>query len=62
MSPNDDAIELATTTLDASYWRQRAQRLEDGIRQHRDDWPSRIGDPTPHDERLWALLDAPHDD
>ena len=60
MNPNDDPIALATKTLDASYWRERAQRLEDGIRAHSEAIIGRKP-ALEADAALWALLDEPHD-
>jgi hypothetical protein len=54
LDQRDDARNELRDTCD---W---VATLEGGIREHRDEWPSRIGDPTPHDERLHALVDA-HD-
>ena len=47
----DDGVKLVA----------EVRRLADAIRTHRDEWPSRIGDPTPHDERLHAALDQEDD-
>ena len=63
LNPNDDPIELGVTTLNASHWRERAARLEAGIR---DLWETWMDDDATWVEvagkidDLHASLDEPH--